>query len=332
MRIAIFHMEEIPTLFLLQRAAKKVGFTPHLFHLRDMRFFLDENGCDVKVGDVSLKDFSLIFVRGFWQYQTELAHLAEFCTQQKIPLFDSALLHNQTISKTYDMMIFKKHKFPLIPTIFLENEDAMPAIQKAFSFPVIAKENRGKRGLDVHLLKNTRQLGEFLTQMIPADKTLNTKTYQFQEFIPADYDIRVLVLGWRVLGAIERRSADPHDFRHNISLGGRAKKIHISREIHELAIKAARALDYEFAGVDFIIHKKTGKLYLLEVNRSPGFEGFMQATGIDVPLELMKFFLAFCLKAHTMRGTTTAPLRSRYGASLKNRNSFADNRPRQARS
>jgi glutathione synthase/RimK-type ligase-like ATP-grasp enzyme len=66
--------------------------------------------------------------------------------------------------------------------------------------------------------------------------------------------------------------------------------------MRRLALKAARILQFEFAGVDFITHKKTGQMYLLEVNRSPGFEGFMKATGRDVPLELMKFFLPFVRK------------------------------------
>lgn len=298
MKIAIFHMENIPTLFLLRDAAKKAGFEPFVFHLRDIRFFVDDNGYDIKVGDISLKDFSVIFVRGFWNYQNEVAMLAEFCKLYKIPMLDSALLENQTISKTLDMQIFSKYKFPLIKTVCLESKQGSPELLlKEFSFPIVAKENRGKRGNDVHLLKDKNELENFLNKIFPEEKTLDTKTYQFQEFVPADFDIRVLVLGRSVLGAIERRSADPNEFRHNVSLGGHAKQIDISKEMADMAIAIAAALKYEFAGVDFITDKFTSKTYLLEVNRSPGFEGFMTATGIDVPYEVMKFFLRFAENA-----------------------------------
>lgn len=296
MKLAIFHMEEIPTLFMLERAARKVGFSPYLFHLRDIRFFVDEKGIDLKVGNISLKDFSLIFVRGFWQYQTEVSLLAKFCKIYRIPIFDTALLSESIISKNDDLLLLHKNGFPLIKTVFLENKKGLPLLLQELPLPIVAKEIRGKRGFDVHLLKNKKQLQEFLSQMIQEEKTLDTKTYQFQEFIPADFDIRVLILGGNVLGAIERRSSDPHDFRHNISLGGTAKQIPVIPELRHLSIKAATLLRFEFAGVDFIIHKKTKKLYLLEVNRSPGFQGFMQATGIDVSLEVMKFFLRFAKK------------------------------------
>lgn len=327
MKLAIFHMEEIPTLFMLERAAAEVSFSPYLFHLRNIRFFVDEKGMDLKAGDLSLKNFSLIFVRGFWHYQTEVSLLAKFCKFNRIPLFDTALLQESIISKNDDLFLLHKNGFPLIKTVFLENKKGLPMLLQELKLPIVAKEIRGKRGFDVHLLKNKKQLQEFLNQMIPEEKTLDTKTYQFQEFIPADFDIRVLVLGNRVLGAIERRSSDPHDFRHNISLGGHARQIKVTPELKNLSLRAARILNYQFAGVDFIIHKKTKKLYLLEVNRSPGFEGFMKATGMNVPTLLMQFFLAFSLKVHTI-----APSRPRYATSSQNRYSFAHDRTRQARS
>lgn len=296
MKLAIFYMEEIPTLFLLRDAARKVGFSPSLFHLRDLRFFAGNGAADLRVGKTSLKEFDLIFVRGFWNYQNEVSLLAAFCRLNKIPLLDTTLLNNPIISKNNDLLRFHEAGLPVPKTLFLENRDSLALLNSEFSFPIVAKEIRGKRGFDVHLLANKKQLQEFLQRMILPERTFETNAYQFQEYIPADFDVRVLVLGKRILGAIERRSADPRDFRHNISLGGSARIFPLTKKIEKLACAAAVCLDYQFAGVDFIFHKKTGKLYLLEVNRSPGFEGFMQATKIDVPLELMRFFLHFARK------------------------------------
>lgn len=294
MKLAILYTEDIPRLYLLEEGAKKAGFKPYLFHLRDLRFFINKKGTpDIKFNNVSLKDFSLVYVCGFWGFQNEVSLLGKFCAHYKIPLLDTAVRENPIISKNDDLLLFARRGFPLIKTVFLQSKGSAEILSKEFSFPIVAKEIRGKRGFDVFLISNKRQLQEFLRGNIHADKTFDTQVFQFQEFIPADFDVRLIVLGGRVLGAIERRASDPNEFRHNIALGGIAKKFTPTAEMQRLAIKAAKLLKFEFCGVDFIIHKKTGKLYLLEVNRSPGFEGFIGATGIDVPFELMKFFLRF---------------------------------------
>jgi RimK family alpha-L-glutamate ligase len=295
MKIAIFHCEEIPTLFMLADAAKKVGFESFVFHYQDIRVFISNNDFDLKVGDVSLKDFDAVFCRGFWDYQQEVSMLADFCKNNKIALFDSALYTRQFISKIYDLVCFQLNKFPIPKTIFLEQGIKDEEILcKELKFPMVVKENRSRMGNKVFLINDRKKLHELLEGITADQKTLAADTYQFQEFIPADYDIRVIVLGGKVLGAIERRSADPNEFRHNVSLGGVAKKMEITPEMEKLAVKAAKVLNYELAGVDLIVNRETGKFYIIEVNRSPGFGGFIQATGIDLPLELMKFFASRC--------------------------------------
>lgn len=295
MKIAIFHCEEIPTLFLLENAAKKAGFETFVFHFQDIRLSLDNGNIDVKVGDVSLKDFSIIFCRGFWNYQNEVAVLAQFCRAHKINLFDSALLTRHTISKMYDLVCFERAGLPVPKTIF---SDQMSAgfIENELKFPLVAKEDRSRQGKNVYLLKDNKELNDFIKKNSVDQKTLDTPTYQFQEFIPAEFDVRVIVIGGKVIGAIKRQSRDPSEFRHNISLGGTATEIKISEEMERMAILAAKSLNFEFGGADFITNKLTGEIFMLEVNRSPGFEGFMTATGIDVPMKLMQFFLPFSTK------------------------------------
>jgi len=295
MKIAIFHCEEIPTLFLLENAAKKAGFETFVFHFRDIRLSLNNGDIDIKVGDVSLKDFSIIFCRGFWNYQNEVALLAQFCRAHKINLFDSALLTRHTISKMYDLVCFERAGLPVPKTIF-SDQLSSDFIAKELKFPLVAKEDRSRQGRNVFLLEDKQSLEKFIADNKVAQKSLDTPMYQFQEFIPADFDVRVIVIGGKVVGAIKRQSRDPAEFRHNISLGGIASEIKISAEMEKMAILAAKSLNFEFGGADFIANKKTGEIYILEVNRSPGFEGFIAATGIDVPHALMQFFLRFSSK------------------------------------
>ena len=102
--------------------------------------------------------------------------------------------------------------------------------------------------------------------------------FLFQEFLPTDGDIRVLVVGYKAIGAMKRHLV-PGDFRANISQGADAEKFQLTPEIIEYAEKAAKITNTEFAGVDLIESK--GKFYVIEVNRSPQFKGFRKYTKVD---------------------------------------------------
>jgi glutathione synthase/RimK-type ligase-like ATP-grasp enzyme len=86
------------------------------------------------------------------------------------------------------------------------------------------------------------------------------------------------VVGERVLGAVERRSAG---WRTNFSRGGEVVPFTLPAEWADLALRAARAVGAEYAGVD-LLPSRDGRVYVLEVNGIPGWEGLQKATGIDV--------------------------------------------------
>ena len=97
-----------------------------------------------------------------------------------------------------------------------------------------------------------------------------------QEYIPLNYDVRVMVLDGEILGAMKRKViTDGSDFRSNVSLGAEAEKIEITEIEKDNAIKAAEAVDGKLVGIDFIPAKNREKEqpYILEVNSMPGFSG-----------------------------------------------------------
>jgi ribosomal protein S6--L-glutamate ligase len=102
-----------------------------------------------------------------------------------------------------------------------------------------------------------------------------------QEFIKeADgKDLRCFVIDGKVVASIEL-VAVKGEFRANIHQGGTANVVKITLEERKLAIKAAKVLNLDVAGVDLIRSNK-GPL-LLEVNSSPGLEGIEKATGKDI--------------------------------------------------
>jgi RimK family alpha-L-glutamate ligase len=91
-------------------------------------------------------------------------------------------------------------------------------------------------------------------------------------------DLRAFVVGGRVAAAIERRS---DGWRTNVARGGKALPATLTEAQHQLAIRAAEAVQADYAGVD-IIPAEDGTDHVIEVNGIPGWRGLQEATGVDV--------------------------------------------------
>ena len=103
----------------------------------------------------------------------------------------------------------------------------------------------------------------------------------------------MFVVGDRVLGAM-KRSAKDGSFKANITRGGVGENYPLTPEIEDIALRVARSLDLEIAGVD-LLFGHDGFL-VCEANSAPGFEGFERATGIDVAAEIIKYARSKCAK------------------------------------
>jgi ribosomal protein S6--L-glutamate ligase len=114
-----------------------------------------------------------------------------------------------------------------------------------------------------------------------------------QQFIEhPGWDLRVFVLGKRVLAAM-RRHANGH-WRTNVAQGGKAEKITISTEMEELALRASAVVQAPMAGVD-LLPDHDGRTYVLEVNAVPGWRALASVTGIDIANEILCYFTIECL-------------------------------------
>jgi len=111
-----------------------------------------------------------------------------------------------------------------------------------------------------------------------------------QEFVKhPGWDVRVVVLGGRVLGAMKRTATD--DWRTNVAQGGRAEVFEMTTTIATFALNAAKAVGAVVAGVD-LLPLPGGGFTCIEVNGVPGWAAFAAVTGIDVAKELVKFTAA----------------------------------------
>ncbi|MEQ8229428.1 MAG: 30S ribosomal protein S6--L-glutamate ligase [Rhodospirillales bacterium] len=155
-------------------------------------------------------------------------------------------------------------------------DDTLDLIQKVGGPPLVVKLLEGTQGKGV-VLTETRKAAE---SVIGAFRGLKANIL-VQEFIKESggADVRCFVIGNKVVAAMRRQGAED-DFRSNLHRGGKGEKIKITREERATAVKAARTLGLNVAGVDLL--QSTSGPKVLEVNSSPGLEGIEKVTGKDI--------------------------------------------------
>jgi RimK family alpha-L-glutamate ligase len=129
---------------------------------------------------------------------------------------------------------------------------------------------------------------------------LERAVYYLQEALPHDgRDVRALVVGGRVLAAIERVGSG---WRANLARGARARITELSPEQERLCLATAEVLGVGYAGVD-LLRAADGRDYVLELNGIPGWRGLQEATGADVAGALVEHLEALVSAAPPARAS-----------------------------
>jgi len=184
---------------------------------------------------------------------------------------------SQSRDKLFSLQLMLKSGINIPTTGFANSPmDTNDLIEMVGGAPLIVKLLEGTQGRGV-VLAETKKAAE---SVINAFKSLRANLL-VQKFIKEanGKDLRCFVIDGKVVASIERTAA-PGEFRANIHQGGTASVIKITPAERILAVKAAKTLGLQVAGVD-IIRSQSGPL-LLEVNSSPGLEGIETATGKDI--------------------------------------------------
>jgi len=149
--------------------------------------------------------------------------------------------------------------------------------------PVVIKLLEGTQGVGV-VLAETKKAAE---SVIEAFRGLKAN-FMVQEFIKeaGGADIRCLVIGDKVVASMKRQ-AKGGEFRSNLHRGGTATLIKITPEERSTAVRSAKVMGLNVAGVD-LLRSNHGPV-VMEVNSSPGLEGIEKATSKDVADMIIQF-------------------------------------------
>jgi ribosomal protein S6--L-glutamate ligase len=149
--------------------------------------------------------------------------------------------------------------------------------------PLVVKLLSGTQGIGV-VLAETKQAASSVIEAFMGLKAHILVQEYIEEAKGAD--IRCFVVGGKVIAAMERK-AKAGEFRSNLHRGGSSKLINITPEERLTAVRSAKILGLNVAGVD-ILRANRGAV-VMEVNSSPGLEGIEKVTGIDIAGMIIDF-------------------------------------------
>lgn len=179
--------------------------------------------------------------------------------------------------KLRSLQLLARQGIGLPVTGFADKPGDIPdLIEMVGGAPLVIKLLEGTQGIGV-VLAETRTAAE---SVIEAFMGLNANIL-VQEYIREanGADIRCFVIGNKVVAAMKRQ-AKAGEFRSNLHRGGTATLVRLSKEERSTAIRAAKTMGLNVAGVD-LLRSNHGPV-VMEVNSSPGLEGIEAATEKDI--------------------------------------------------
>jgi len=278
---------ERPEYFTSQRArdaAVELGINVHVYGHVDM-VYSTTGGLHSNTGVNLLELCDAVVIRNIASHVSEALTIARLFADAGKPVFDPVLVQEgYAISKMHDYLLMTKAGLPVPRTV---QTFTLPT---DWAFPYILKGVHGAQGKHVHLAHNQAEAEAIWAQYPPGALML-------QEFLEARSDYRILVCMGKALPYVVEKIPLAGDFRTNFAISETVIGHPAANfpDFIRLAEESARLLKRNFTGVDIRTHN--GQPYILEVNRSPGFKGFEQATGYHVAKHYLQELLVCLGKA-----------------------------------
>jgi RimK family alpha-L-glutamate ligase len=205
-------------------------------------------------------------------YRVDALHWIE---KRGVPVMNSARAIERSVDKFYTTALLQEAGLPTPETVVCEGATEAMAAVVAMGDAII-KPLFGSMGHGMVRVSDP----DVAFRVVRSLEQLRIVFYVQRTVDHGGRDVRVFVIGGRVLAAIERRAPDGQ-WRTNVSLGGTARPFELPPSWAQLALRAAATIGADYAGVD-LLPSRDGTVFVLEVNGIPGWQGLEHATGIDV--------------------------------------------------
>lgn len=294
-----------PSVIELERVAKKLGLKCFIADVdgayvseEDGKLFIysfpvDEKGVridDDKIADSGMnvkksfpldKETTVVLPRALSYTVTPYLHsLCDEFEHRGFKMFNSIKCSAVCADKYLTDRVLSRNNIQVPKTIAVAHANgADDAVKRAgLSFPLVLKTSNGSQGIGVVVIESERQLSSVVQVLYKKDPAV---TILLQEFIKSDYDVRVVVINGKIIGAVKRFNSKK-DIRTNLSQGQDSEE-HILTELEkEEVLNATKVLGGTYLGIDFIPAKTSkDRPLFIEGNTAPGVMGTAAALGGD---------------------------------------------------
>lgn len=259
-----------PECFSFRSLAARVGFKPEA-SLRGMDILRELKAIIVRpIGRGSLEE--IIF-------RMDLLHRL-----RRLGLFiiNPPQAIERSVDKYYALALLEEAGLPVPRTIVTESaSEALKAFHE-LGGDVVIKPIFGSRGIG-----STRVSDPDVAERIFRALEYHRQVIYVQEYIPhGNYDLRLFVLGSRVIAAMRRVA---NTWKTNVSLGATPVPYKPTKEIEDLAVRASETIGCEVSGVD-ILESDRGP-FIIELNSQPGWMGLQSVTEISIADKIVEYVM-----------------------------------------
>lgn len=285
-RVAILYGGGLkPELIKIKNLGSEQGVIIDLINFEEIKFDTKRKGVGVWLGgEYQLTDYGVVYFRNSKNYWEEVCLVIDSLNKDTI-IIDPVLASGRPsdVCKVHQMWLLDKNGFNVPRTIFGSlNYLKKWGTKKIGGYPLILKGSKGDRRTQVFKFFSDESWLKGW-QTFKYREGYENQKYMLQEYIENDRDYRVMVVGDKVLGVMERASGE----------NPRLKNVFSRAELPEMvlkkAVEVAKVCGVAIAGVDVVFKKGEKEPYFWEVNRAPNYSRFEEVTGIDVGREIVEY-------------------------------------------
>ena len=211
------------------------------------------------------------------------AVLRQFEMMGVYPLNESVAI-SRARDKLRSMQLLSRKGIGLPVTAFAHSpDDVEHVISMVGGAPLVIKLLEGTQGIGVVLAETPKAAESVIEAFYGLKANILVQEYMREA---GGADMRCFVIGDKVVAAMKRQAKEG-EFRSNLHRGGEGSKVKLTPEERSTAVRAARAIGLNVAGVD-ILRSNHGPV-VMEVNSTPGLEGIEEVTGVDIAGLIVQF-------------------------------------------
>lgn len=282
----------------LVEAAEALGAKPIVIDTLRCTMVIGPDGSRLLYRGVSVEGLSAVIPRIGTSITTYGMQVVNHLDSMGVPVVNRASAIARSRDKVRCLQLLAAGKVSVPRTVMAHDTAHIVRLVEAVGgLPCIIKLIRGTQGVGVMMA----------TTMTEARTLIDTFTSLGQELCLQEFvsessgrDVRALVVGGRVVGAM-RRQARAGEFRSNLHRGGEGSPVTLDPIFTETAVRAAKLIGLDICGVDMLEGRDGPRV--MELNSSPGFEGLERATKQDIASEMVHFALDSAARRQTAGGT-----------------------------